>query len=178
MLPKLGINPNPGASEDTPKGIYFYPMWVVAGWIRAAQNNPDQTPDQRRRDQELPWGNDFPYIQFFQYDTSHQLTQQTQIDPAQLKQALSQYCPKEIIEQTKYNNDPYWFIYECLIQLGKGDETTIILWNKVLRILGFTSVMDRYGDGWIAHNEPAQGIILDPRIIKQVKTFRNYKRQQ
>ena len=163
MLPKLGINPKQGVSEDTPKGIYFYPMWYAVKWIDG--------------ETELPWGNDFPYIQLFQYDTSHQLTQQTKIDPAQVKQALRQYCPEEIIENTEYNNDPYWFIYDCLTQLGQGDETTIVRWNKVLRDLGFTSVID-HGEGWIAHNEPVQGIILDPRIIRPVKTFANYQRQQ
>jgi hypothetical protein len=163
MLPKLGINPQKGTSEDTPKGIYFYPLWYIWSWINSGKG--------------LPWGNDFPYIQLFQYDNSHELKQQTKIDPAQVKQALSQYCPKEIIEQTEYNGDAYWFIYNCLVSMGKGDETTIIRWNKVLRDLGFTSVMDN-GSGWIATNEPAQGIILDPRIIKQVKTFENYTRQE
>jgi hypothetical protein len=109
------------------------------------------------------------------------MTQQTQVDPTQLKRALSQYCPEEVIDQVsqegQYDNDPYWFIYNCLIQTSKNDETTIIRWNKVLRDLGFTSVMDD-GKGWIAHNEPAQGIILDPRIIKQVKTFGNYNRRK
>ena len=163
MLPKLGINPQKGASDDTPKGIYFYPLWYIWPWVNGGE--------------ELPWGNDFPYIQLFQYDNSRQMTQQSKVDPAQLKQALRQYCPEEIIENTEYNNDPYWFIYDCLVQLGQSDETTIVRWNKVLRDLGFTSVMDE-GKGWIATNEPVQGIILDPRIIKQVKTFENYNRKQ
>jgi hypothetical protein len=29
------------------------------------------------------------------------------------------------------------------------------------------------GRGWIAHNEPTQGVILDPRIIKAHKMFDN-----
>jgi hypothetical protein len=168
MLPKLGINPGKGISEDTPKGIYFYPRWWISSWINGKG--------------ELPWGDNFPYIQLFQYDDSHQMTQQTQVDSAQLRRALSQYCPQEVIDQVaqegEYNNDPYWFMYHCLVRASNNnDETTIIRWNKVLRNLGFTSVMDD-GKGWIALNEPAQGIILDPRIIKQVKTFRNYNRQQ
>ena len=168
ILPKLGINPGRGVSEDTPKGIYFYPLSYMIPWMYHNRK-------------ELPWGNDFPYIQLFQYDNSHQLTQKTPVDPAKLRQALGQYCPEEVINQVAeegtYNNDPYWFIYDCLTQLGQGDETTIVRWNKVLRDLGFTSVLDN-GEGWIAHNEPVQGIILDPRIIKQVKTFANYQRQQ
>lgn len=166
MLPKLGINPSRGISEDTPKGIYFYPLAYVQSWVNGAR--------------ELPWGNDFPYIQVFQYDRSHQMTPDTKVDPEKLKAALRQYCPEEVInqmiEEGTYNNDPYWFIYNCLVQVSKNDESTIIRWNKVLRDLGFTSVYD-YGKGWIAPNEPTQGIILDPRIIKQVKTFDNYERK-
>ena len=162
MLPKLGINPGKGISEDTPKGIYFYPLSYVNSWINGAR--------------ELPWGNDFPYIQVFQYDTSHQMTPDTKVDPEKVKAALSQYCPVEVIEGTDYTGDAYWFIYNCLVQTSKNDESTIIRWNKVLRDLGFTSVMDN-GAGWIAHNERTQGVILDPRIIKQVKTFNNYARK-
>jgi hypothetical protein len=167
MLPKLGINPGKGISEDTPKGIYFYPLAYVNDWVNGSE--------------ELPWGNDFPYIQVFQYDTSHRMTPDTKVDPERLKATLRQYCPEEVInqliEEGTYNNDPYWFIYNCLIQVSKNDESTIIRWNKILRDLGFTSVYD-YGKGWIAHNEPEQGIILDPRIIKQVQTFNNYTRKQ
>jgi hypothetical protein len=167
MLPKLGINPGQGVSEDTPKGIYFYPLSYMIPWMYHNRK-------------ELPWGNNFPYIQLFQYDNSHQMTRQTKVDPAQLKAALRQYCPEEVIneviEDGTYNNDPYWFIYNCLVQVSKNDESTIVRWNKVLRDLGFTSVMDD-GAGWIAHNERTQGVILDPRIIKQVKTFDNYRRK-
>ena len=163
--PKLGINPQVGISEDTPKGIYFYPL--------------DYAVDIARRGKKLPWGDNMPYIQLFQYDRSGEMTQQTQVDPTKLKQALRKYCPDEIIQQAaeenEYDGTPYWFIYDCLSRLGKGDETNVIRWNKVLRDLGFTSVFDD-GAGWIAHNEPTQGVVLDPRIIKQLKTILNKKK--
>jgi predicted transcriptional regulator/GNAT superfamily N-acetyltransferase len=162
--PKLGINPQVGISEDTPKGIYFYPLNYVLGMIKGRR--------------PLPWGNDYPYIQLFQYDRSGEMTEQTKVDPAKLKQALLQYCPEEVIQQAiddpEYDGTPYWFIYDCLSRLGKGDETNVIRWNKVLRDLGFTSVFDP-GEGWIAYNEPTQGVVLDPRIIKQHKTIANRK---
>ena len=162
MEPKLGINPRPAVSEDTPKGIYSYPLRYFM-----------QMAD---RDESLPWGDDFPYMQLFQYDRSGEMTQQTKVDPAKLKQALSQYCSDEIMQQAaeedEYDGTPYWYIYDCLSRLGKGDETNVIRWNKVLRDLGFTSVYDP-GRGWIAHNEPTQGVILDPRVIKAHKMFDN-----
>ena len=160
--PKLGINPQAAVSEDTPKGIYFYPLRYFM-----------QLAD---RDESLPWGDNFSYLQLFQYDRSDEMTQQTKVDPAKLKQALLQYCPEEVIQQAidepEYDGTPYWFIYDCLSRLGKGDETNVIRWNKVLRDLGFTSVFDP-GKGWIAYNEPTQGVVLDPRIIKQHKMFDN-----
>ena len=160
--PKLGINPQAAVSEDTPKGIYFYPLRYFM-----------QMAD---RDESLPWGNDYPYIQLFQYDRSREMTKKTKVDPAKLKKALLQYCPEEVIQQASeegdYDGTPYWFIYDCLSRLGNSDETNIVRWNKVLRDLGFTSVYDD-GRGWIAYNEPTQGVVLDPRIIKQHKMFDN-----
>ena len=161
---KLGINPGVGISEDTPKGIYFYPL--------------DYAVDLARRNKKLPWGDNMPYIQLFQYDRSKEMTKETQVDPARLKQALLQYCPAGLIQQAiddpEYDDTPYWIIYDCLSRLGKSDETNIVRWNKVLRDLGFTSVVDD-GAGWIAPGEPTQGVVLDPRIIKQHKTIKNRK---
>lgn len=161
--PKLGINPQVGISEDTPKGIYFYPLNYALDKTRYGK---------------LPWGDNYPYIQLFQYDRSREMTKKTQVDPARLKQALLQYCSDELIQQAldepEYDGTPYWFIYDCLSRLGQNDETNVVRWNKVLRDLGFTSVYDN-GDGWIAYNEPTQGVILDPRVIKQHKTISNRK---
>ena len=163
--PKLGINPQVGISEDTPKGIYFYPLNYTLGMIKGRK--------------PLPWGDNYPYIQLFRYDRSGEMTKETQVDPAQLKQALSQYCSEDVIQQAidepEYDGTPYWTIYDCLSRLGQSDETNVVRWNKVLRDLGFTSVYDP-GAGWIAYNEPTQGVVLDPRIIKQHKTISN--RQQ
>ena len=164
--PKLGINPQVGISEDTPKGIYFYPLNYALDKTRYGK---------------LPWGDNYPYIQLFQYDRSGEMTKQTKVDPAKLKQALLQYCPEEVIQQAiddpEYDGTPYWFIYDCLSRLDKSDETNVVRWNKVLRDLGFTSVYDD-GDGWIAYNEPTQGVVLDPRIIKQHKTITNKQKSR
>jgi hypothetical protein len=34
------------------------------------------------------------------------------------------------------------------------------------------------GKGWIAINEPTQGVVLNPKIINKVVTFNNYARKQ
>jgi hypothetical protein len=162
--PKLGINPQVGISEDTPKGIYFYPLDYTLGMIKSKK--------------PLPWGDNMPYIQLFQYDRSGEMTKETQVDITKLKQAVGKYCSEEIMQQAidepEFDGTPYWFIYDCLSRLGESDETNIVRWNKVLRDLGFTSVFDP-GHGWIAYNEPTQGVVLDPRIIKDHKTISNKK---
>ena len=159
---KLGINPKAGISEDTPKGIYFYPLQYFTHMVE--NSNP------------LPWGDTQPYCQLFEYDPGHIMIKQTQVPFEQLRAALSQYCPESVIQATvdegEYNSDPYWFIYFCIAKMNLGDETNIVRWNKVLRDLGFTCVVD-FGAGWIAENEPYQGVVLDPRIIRQHKTFGN-----
>ena len=73
-VPKLGVNPRPAVSEDTPKGIYFYPLQY---FMKMAD-----------RDEELPWGDNMPYMQLFQYDRSGEMTRETKVDPAKLKQAI------------------------------------------------------------------------------------------
>ena len=94
---------------------------------------------------------------------------------------MRQYCSDEVIQsaidEPEYDGTPFWTIYDCLSRLGKSDETNIVRWNKVLRDLGFTSVFDD-GHGWIAYNEPTQGVVLDPRVIKQLKTIDNKKQSK
>ncbi len=34
------------------------------------------------------------------------------------------------------------------------------------------------GKGWIAINEPTQGVVLNPKIIDKVVTFNNYTRKK
>jgi hypothetical protein len=84
-VPKLGVNPRPAVSEDTPKGIYFYPLQY---FTKMADRN-----------EELPWGDNMPYMQLFQYDRSGEMTRETKVDPAKLKQAILPYCSEEIIQQ-------------------------------------------------------------------------------
>jgi len=162
--PKLGINPQVGISEDTPKGIYFYPLQYFISMVN--------------RDDPLPWGNNFPYMQLFQYDRSHQMTPTTTVDWNQMTTALLDYVKPADIQQAIQEpgigspDNPFWFIYDVLTNAFTNDERIIIIWNKVLRELGFTSVYDP-GRGWIAPGEPTQGVILDPRIITQHKMFDN-----
>lgn len=168
LLPKLGVNPRPGVSEDTPKGIYFYPLDYFLRMVR----------DKKR----LPWGDNLPYMQLFQYDTSHMMTPDTKVSFDDMKRELlnyvTEYDIRTAIDEPMMSSrggidNPLWFIYDCLTKGLKGDERIIIVWNKILRNLGFTVLFDD-GKSWIAFGEPYQGCVLDIRAIKQNKTFTNY----
>jgi pyrimidine deaminase RibD-like protein len=169
LLPKLGINPQPGVSEDTPKGIYFYPLDYFINMVKNKKR--------------LPWGDDLPYMQLFQYDTSHMMTPDTKVSLDDMKRVLGEYGVTDrdiqdaIDEPTasarKGINDPLWFMYDALSRRFHEDERKIIVWNKILRNLGFTVLFDN-GKSWIAFGEPYQGCILDIRAIKQNKMFTNY----
>jgi len=169
LLPKLGIKPQPGVSEDTPKGIYFYPL--------------DYFLNMTKNKKRLPWGDDLPYMQLFQYDTSHVMTPETKVPFEDMKRALSEYGVtdsdiQDTIDEPGMSrrggiNNPLWFIYDALGKQFTNDERRIIVWNKILRNLGFTVLFDN-GKSWIAFGEPYQGCVLDIRAIKQHKTFTNY----
>jgi hypothetical protein len=169
LLPKLGINPQPSVSEDTPKGIYFYPLDYFLRML-----------DNKKR---LPWGDHLPYMQLLQFDTSHMMTPNTKVPFEDMKRVLAEYgitdsdiqyaIDEPSMSARKGINDALWFTYDALSRRFKNDERKIIVWNKILRNLGFTVLLDE-GKSWIAFGEPYQGCILDPRAIKQHKTFNNY----
>jgi hypothetical protein len=57
------------------------------------------------------------------------------------------------------------------------DNKRVTILNKVLRNLGYNYILDN-GKGWIAINEPTQGVVLNPTIINKVVTFNNYTRKK
>lgn len=169
LLPKLGINPKPGVSEDTPKGIYFYPLDYFLSMVKNKKR--------------LPWGDHLEYMQLFQYDNSLMMTPDTKVPFEDMKRALNEYGVtdrdiQDTIDEPGMSsrggiNNPLWFIYDALSKRFTDDERRIIVWNKILRNLGFTVLLDN-GKSWIAFGEPYQGCVLDIRAIKQNKTFTNY----
>jgi hypothetical protein len=76
-VPKLGINPGPGISEDTPRGIYFYPFH----WAYSVKMDKEA----------LPWADNAPYIQLFQYSTGTELYDPNQIPLASAVAQLKNY---------------------------------------------------------------------------------------
>ena len=165
-VPKLGINPGPGISEDTPRGIYFYPFH----WAYSVKMDKEA----------LPWADNAPYIQLFQYSTGTELYDPNQIPLASAVAQLKNYgITDEDIAAEKENN-PSISTYNLLVWcLGRkyDDNKRVSILNKVLRNLGYDYMIDN-GKGWIAINEPTQGVVLNPKIIDKVVTFNNYTRKK
>jgi len=172
-IPKLGINPKTNVTEESPMGIYFYPLWYFNEMVA---NN-----------RELPWGDNYLYLQFFTYSApgDQTLVNPNRLDFKEVKQNLLKYVPEEVIQEVldeKSYSDNYYLIYMCLqkhwLQTNEWNEIkAITLWNKILRDMGVLVLSDS-GDSWIAPNEPVQGCILDPRVIREHITVRNYKRKK
>jgi hypothetical protein len=165
-VPKLGINPGPGISEDTPRGIYFYPFH----WAYSVKMDKEA----------LPWADAAPYIQLFQYSTGAQLYDPNQIPLASAVAQLKNYGITDEDIAAEKENDPSISTYGLLVWcLGRkyDDNKRVSILNKVLRNLGYDSMIDN-GKGWIAINEPTQGVVLNPKIIDKVITFNNYIRKK
>ena len=165
-VPKLGINPGPGISEDTPRGIYFYPFQ----WAYSVKMDKEA----------LPWADNAPYIQLFQYSTGTELYDPNQIPLASAVAQLKNYGITDEDIAAEKENYPSISTYNLLVWcLGRkyDDNKRVTILNKVLRNLGYDYMIDN-GKGWIAINEPTQGVVLNPKIIDKVVTFNNYTRKK
>ena len=165
-VPKLGINPGPGISEDTPRGIYFYPFQ----WAYSVKMDKEA----------LPWADNAPYIQLFQYSTGTELYDPNQIPLASAVAQLKNYGITDEDIAAEKENYPGISTYNLLVWcLGRkyDDNKRVTILNKVLRNLGYDYMIDN-GKGWIAINEPTQGVVLNPKIIDKVVTFNNYTRKK
>jgi hypothetical protein len=165
-VPKLGINPAPGISEDTPRGIYFYPFQ----WAYSVKMDKEA----------LPWADNAPYIQLFQYSTGTELHDPNQIPLASAVAQLKNYGITDEDIAAEKENDHSISTYGLLVWcLGRkyDDNKRVTILNKVLRNLGYDYMIDN-GKGWIAINEPTQGVVLNPKIIDKLVTFNNYTRKE
>jgi hypothetical protein len=71
---------------------------------------------------------------------------------------------------------PFW---TKVVQQFKGQKPnenqaarSTLIFNKMLRTIGISTAIDS-GKAAIHHNEPAQGVILNPRDVQVVRQFSN-----
>ena len=128
----------------------------------------------------MPWADNAPYIQLFQYSTGAELYDPNQIPLASAVAQLKNYGITDEDIAAEKENYPSISTYNLLVWcLGRkyDDNKRVTILNKVLRNLGYDYMIDN-GKGWIAINEPTQGVVLNPKIIDKVVTFNNYTRKK
>jgi len=161
-LPKLGINP--GSTYNTPIGIYFYPASYYV--------------EKLLKNQSLPFQHEANYINVFQYDSEHKLN----LDDLNHDKPMLSLISDKLGEMMDTNMTPApdaktaWDQMMRTSMALERDGKYPIKWNKIIRRLGFTVILDP-GFGIIHPAELAQGVILDPRVIISNKRFSQFPSQ-
>jgi hypothetical protein len=185
-LPKLGINP--GSTYNTPVGVYFYPADY---YIR---NKVDGL--------EMPFQDDAPYIQIFEIvgnveDISNMGREKYQTYVGKLMANVHRIAPlvfltekecyvyiadlaREAASEAKvdtYGGMLWYILYALSNYSGPQKRNAIaprssVIWNSIFRMIDVDAVIDE-GEGIIHVNEKYQGVVINPRAIRQVNTFQN-----
>ena len=164
-IEKLGINPHPVDEDDTPSGVYAYPIEYV---IEEIGNNGSSI--------DLPYAGHFKYVNFFSlrgdvYDVNN--------TPANVQQEVINNC-KEILKMTSSweyiqpesldFRERNWFI--ILVEYSRGLASVLktkpaVAMNKILKVSGVDALID-FGKSTIHVNEPVQAVVLNTKSITNV----------
>lgn len=161
---KLGVNPDP-SYDTTPLGVYFYPADYYLGL--------------------LEFNSDVPYRYEANYIHIIHLTTNRIVDfsdaPAEIIQKIHQICKKyqdsDIGQEYEDIINPgikaYSLLYNVAILSGSYSDSGIVSkFNSLLRTVGVDVVVD-HGEGYIHESEPYQGVVLNPRAFRTIKTINN-----
>ena len=190
-IPKLGINP--GSKYNTPVGVYFYPAEYYLRKKGGKKNDKLDFQDDAPFIQIFEMFGDVEYIdeinsgQFNSYvaklfNSKSKVAQLLGKSESSTEKFIANAVASSLTQAKKA--DTYggrlWYI---LYSLSKEDEDDVrrrdnaaprssVVWNSLLRLLGMNIIIDN-GSGIIHPNEPTQGVVLDPRNVKQVRTVEN-----
>lgn len=190
-IPKLGINP--GSKYNTPVGVYFYPAEYYLRKKGGKKNDKLDFQDDAPFIQIFEMFGDVEYIdeinsgQFNSYvaklfNSKSKVAQLIGKSESSTEKFIANAVASSLTQAKKA--DTYggrlWYI---LYSLSKEDEDDVqrrdnaaprssVVWNSLLRLLGMNIIIDN-GSGIIHPNEPTQGVVLDPRNVKQVRTVEN-----
>ena len=188
-IPKLGINP--GSKYNTPVGVYFYPAEY---YLRKKAGSGKG---------KLDFQDDAPYIQIFEIYGDIEYIDEIDSSAFNMyvgklfknKSKVAQLIGKSENSTEKFmanavasslsqakKADSYggrlWYILYSLCsdegtqkRDGAAPRSSVI-WNSLLRLIDIETAIDN-GAGIIHENEPTQGVVLNPRNIKLVKTYEN-----
>ena len=190
MIPKLGINP--GSKFNTPVGVYFYPAeYYLERKAGSGGKN------------KLDYQDDAPYIQIFEIYGSIEYIDEIDSSAfnkyvgmlfknigkvAQLigksennaEKHLANAIASSLTQAKKTDNygGRLWYVLYSLSRdegAQKRDNAaprSAVIWNSLLRLIDIETAIDN-GSGIIHENEPTQGVVLNPRNIKLVRTIEN-----
>lgn len=169
-MPKLGINPT--SSYSTPVGLCFYPADYYYDTITSSL--------------KLPFQHDAHYIQIFKYNTNKILAINEFYSNNEAQDILnklsefndnfldSYYNINELWEESKTEaiqshtiGGRLWYIMFVITRLEQNPALT---WHKLLKKYldnPYDVILDN-GGGIIHKNEPVQGLILNPTVVKQL----------
>ncbi len=167
---KLGINPN--SKYQTPIGIYFYPAKYFL----------------KHADQGLPFMDDAPNLQLFRIEGPVlDIDDVTDAEYNQLVERLVSLAPqmrvsgpllrgiiRDAVDGANVNSagGRLWYIMYRMSGEGTGSGRAHVMWNWIIRQLGYVAVRDG-GEGIIHANEPTQGMVVDPRAVQDHQQFKN-----
>ena len=192
-IPKLGINP--GSKYNTPVGIYFYPAEYYLRKKGGKKNDKLDFQDNAPFIQIFEMFGDVEYIdeinsgQFNSYVTKlfnskSKVAQLLGKSESSTEKFIANAVASSLTQAREADSygGRLWYI---LYSLSKEDEDeddvrrrdnaaprSSVVWNSLLRLLGMNIIIDN-GSGIIHPNEPTQGVVLDPRNVKQVRTVEN-----
>lgn len=172
-LPKLGINPK--NEFNSPVGIYGYPV---------AYQNFDLT---------IPFAKERPYVNFFNVVSVSDLRDLYLDDYQDDLLKWVSHVPKETLDWvndviSQYDDhEQFWVMTRyisalsllTLIEINALDHNSFYAtgrhvtarWTKVLLSLGLDAILDHHG---VIHpNEPAQIVVLNPKVIVGVDRYSN-----
>ncbi len=169
-VPKLGINPQ--SKYQTPIGIYFYPARYFL----------------KHAEQGLPFMDDASNLQLFRIEGPvleidavtdaqyRELTERLVALSAQMR--ISGPLMRGIVKDShdganvQTPGGRLWYIMYRMSGEGTGSGRAHVMWNWLIRQLGYVAVRDS-GTGIIHANEPTQGMVVDPRAVQDHQQFKN-----
>ena len=181
---KVGIRPiselNGPGPFATPIGIYTYPLDIIFDDME---------------NKTVPWGGDRPYVHLLRatgpiLDLATLTREQLDIHFDRIEETYMPFAKQHGVEDMYKHLLAYWYnhyfdedmpgvaLWEITSRVASyieryTDRDKEIIWNSILRRLGYEGIIDRSGKGIIHSNEKSQAVFLSIKGITHLETFVN-----
>lgn len=171
-IPKLGINPQ--QKYDTPMGIYSYPLKEI--WNKLITDR-------------IPFRGDSKYVFLFKYtgdkylDVSKYNASNYKKDCEKIYNIIKDRTNEDLwykllerakVSARKQKSSSYLMnLMNLLVRYVNHTGKNNMLWNFIMRELGYDAVIDLKGGGVIHQNEPTQAVFFSKKYIEVIEMFKN-----